>query len=90
MGDKRKTASKKASTAPPPILAPTRIKIISLGCGGVGKSCLIKRFCEERFVNKYIATIGVDYGVKPVTIDGEEVRVNFWVNISVAFESQSN
>ncbi|CAM9105299.1 unnamed protein product [Choristocarpus tenellus] len=55
-----------------------RVKIISMGSLGVGKSCLIKRFCEERFVPKYISTIGIDYGVKPVTIDGESVRVNFW------------
>jgi DnaJ homolog subfamily C member 27 len=55
-----------------------RIKIISMGSGGCGKSCLIKRYCEERFVTKYIATIGVDYGVKPVKIDGADVRVNFW------------
>jgi DnaJ family protein C protein 27 len=55
-----------------------RIKVISLGGAGVGKSCIIKRFCEDRFVNKYIATIGVDFGVKPITIDGTEVRVNFW------------
>lgn len=58
--------------------APRRIKILSMGSGGSGKSCLIKRYCEERFVSKYIATIGVDYGVKPVQIDGLDVRVNFW------------
>ena len=40
-----------------------RIKIISMGAPGVGKSCLIKRYCEEKFVSKYIGTIGVDYGV---------------------------
>ena len=62
----------------PSIEAPKRIKILSIGSGGVGKSCLIKRYCEERFVSKYIATIGVDYGVKPVNIDGTEIRVNFW------------
>jgi DnaJ homolog subfamily C member 27 len=55
-----------------------RIKIISLGGLATGKSCLIKRFCEERFVSKYISTIGIDYGVKPVTVKGEHVRVNFW------------
>ena len=60
---------------PPPI---QRIKIISMGTGGCGKSCMIKRYCEDRFVSKYIATIGVDYGVKPVKIDGCDVRVNFW------------
>uniref|UniRef100_K3WMN4 Uncharacterized protein n=1 Tax=Globisporangium ultimum (strain ATCC 200006 / CBS 805.95 / DAOM BR144) TaxID=431595 RepID=K3WMN4_GLOUD len=61
--------------APPSVL---RIKIISMGESGVGKSCVIKRFCEEKFVSKYISTIGIDYGVKPVLVQGEEVRVNFW------------
>ncbi|KAF0682822.1 Aste57867_25121 [Aphanomyces stellatus] len=60
---------------PCPVL---RIKVISMGDGGVGKSCLIKRYCEEKFVSKYISTIGIDYGVKPVKINGTEVRVNFW------------
>ncbi|OQR87525.1 ras family GTPase [Achlya hypogyna] len=55
-----------------------RIKVISMGDGGVGKSCLIKRYCEEKFVSKYISTIGIDYGVKPVRIAGTDVRVNFW------------
>ena len=44
----------------------------------MGKSCLIKRYCEEKFITKYISTIGIDFGVKAVEIDGEEVRVNFW------------
>lgn len=55
-----------------------RIKILSLGSEGVGKSCLIKRYCEGRFVQKYITTIGVDYGVKPVQILGNNVKVNFF------------
>jgi len=69
-----------SSKKPPPrvVTAVNRIKIISMGSGGSGKSCLIKRYCEDRFVNKYIATIGVDYGVKPVQIEGNDVRVNFW------------
>lgn len=27
------------------------------------QSCIIKRYCEKRFVSKYLATIGIDYGV---------------------------
>lgn len=57
-------------TIPKHVTAVNRIKIISMGSGGCGKSCLIKRYCEDRFVNKYIATIGVDYGVKPIQIEG--------------------
>jgi DnaJ family protein C protein 27 len=55
-----------------------RIKILSMGDAAVGKSCIIKRYCEERFVSKYISTIGIDYGVKPTTINQRDVRVNFW------------
>ncbi|WIA35795.1 hypothetical protein OEZ86_004184 [Tetradesmus obliquus] len=55
-----------------------RIKVISLGDTGTGKSCLIKRYCEEKFISKYIPTIGVDYGVKPVQFAEHEVRVNLW------------
>ena len=54
------------------------IKVTSMGEGGVGKSCLIKRYCEGKFVSRYIATIGIDYGVKPVKVEDLEVRVNFW------------
>ncbi|CAM9650977.1 unnamed protein product [Laminaria digitata] len=67
-----------ARDAPQKKLWCVRIKIISMGALGVGKSCLIKRFCEERFVSKYISTIGIDYGVKPVSVNGESVRINFW------------
>jgi len=38
------------------------VKLISLGDKRTGKSCLIKRFCEKRFVSKYMQTIGIDYG----------------------------
>ena len=56
----------------------TRMKVISMGDEGVGKSCLIKRYCEEKFVNKHVSTIGIDFGVKPVVIQGQPIRVNFW------------
>lgn len=55
-----------------------RIKIISLGNAEVGKSCIIKRYCEKRFVPKYLPTIGIDYGVTRVTTKGHEVKVNIF------------
>ena len=33
---------------------------------------------RAQFVSKYISTIGIDYGVKLVTVNGESVRINFW------------
>ncbi|XP_048457012.1 dnaJ homolog subfamily C member 27 isoform X4 [Rhincodon typus] len=50
---------------------PLRVKVISLGSAEVGKSCIIKRYCEKRFVPKYLATIGIDYGVTKVQVRNE-------------------
>ena len=33
------------------------------------------RYCEDKFINKYIGTIGVDYGVKPLKLGNIEVRL---------------
>ncbi|KAL7750573.1 hypothetical protein RI367_003914 [Sorochytrium milnesiophthora] len=55
-----------------------RIKLITLGASNTGKSCLVKRFCEKKFVTKYIATIGIDYGVMTVPGPPTRVKVNFW------------
>ncbi|XP_064652282.1 dnaJ homolog subfamily C member 27-like [Lineus longissimus] len=55
-----------------------RIKIISMGNAEVGKSCIIKRYCEKRFVHKYLATIGIDYGVTKVTVKDKEIKVNIF------------
>ena len=38
---------------------------------------MIKRFCEGKFVHKYITTIGVDYGVK----NAYRIYVGHWTNI---------
>ena len=56
-----------------------RIKITSLGDGGTGKSCIIKRYCEEKFVSRYISTIGVDFGVKPMESTVMMSKLTFWI-----------
>ncbi|CBZ24241.1 ras family protein-like protein [Leishmania mexicana MHOM/GT/2001/U1103] len=61
-----------AAPVPPPALPTSldypRIKLLAIGDVGVGKSCLVKRYCEARFVAKYIPTIGIDFGVKKVDV----------------------
>ncbi len=67
-----------ASEFPPTRKWFERIKVTSLGSQKCGKSCLIKRYCENRFIPEYFATTGVDYGVKSATVETDRVRVNFW------------
>ncbi|CAI2372096.1 unnamed protein product [Moneuplotes crassus] len=57
---------------------PIAFKILSVGNQEVGKSCLIKRYCEGRFVKRYISTIGIDYGVKRMNLDGANISINFF------------
>ncbi|CAH8554963.1 unnamed protein product [Schistosoma turkestanicum] len=57
---------------------PKKVKIISMGDEDTGKSCLIKRFCEKRFVSKYLPTIGIDYGVFRTKVGMNELRVDIF------------
>ena len=54
------------------------IKLISMGDIEVGKSCLIKRYCEGNFVKDYITTIGIDYGVKKIPYNDCLVNINIF------------
>ena len=49
-----------------------------VGDSGVGKTCLVKRFCEEKFTAKFHPTVGIDYGFKIHVIGDVDVRVHFW------------
>nr|CAH8867632.1 unnamed protein product [Trichobilharzia regenti] len=57
---------------------PRKIKVISMGDEDTGKSCLIKRFCEKRFVSKYSPTIGIDYGVFRTKVSNTDLRVDIF------------
>ena len=53
-------------------------KILLLGDSGVGKTSLIKRFAENEFASHLIATAGVDFKVKIVTIAGKKIKIQLW------------
>ncbi|XP_032239510.1 dnaJ homolog subfamily C member 27 isoform X2 [Nematostella vectensis] len=53
-------------------------KVVGIGNDGVGKTCLVKNFCEKKFSKSYHQTVGVDYGFKLHKIHGVEYRINFW------------
>ncbi len=47
----------------PTLLPPLRLKLLFFGPPNTGKSCIIKRLAQDKFVSRYVPTIGVDYGV---------------------------
>jgi len=49
-----------------------------VGDSGVGKSCLLKAFMGEPFDKNYTSTIGVDFEIKPVSINDRQVNLQIW------------
>lgn len=74
-----------AKVEPNSLGRPVVLQSWNAGSATVGKSTLIKRYCESRFVQKYIPTIGIDYGVKPVRVLGHDLKVNFFDTSGAAF-----
>lgn len=54
------------------------VKLIVIGDSGVGKTNILLRYCDSDFKNNYVATIGVDFKVKPITIDGRKLKLQIW------------
>ncbi|XP_032441626.1 ras-related protein Rab-15 [Xiphophorus hellerii] len=53
-------------------------RLLLLGDSGVGKTCLLCRFTDNEFHPSHISTIGVDFKMKTLLIDGIKVRIQIW------------
>ncbi|CAG9309890.1 unnamed protein product [Blepharisma stoltei] len=53
-------------------------KVLVIGDVGVGKTSLVNRIVYNTFTEKYKATIGCEFGLKIIEINGEPVRVQLW------------
>ena len=51
-------------------------KIVLIGDCGTGKTCVVQRFRSGTFVERHGNTIGVDFTMKTVLIDGKRVKVH--------------
>jgi small GTP-binding protein len=54
------------------------LKILLIGESAVGKSCLLLRYTEDKFQEAFMATIGVDFKTKLITVRGTSVRLQIW------------
>ena len=53
-------------------------KYLIIGNSGVGKSCLLIRFTDDKFEEGYVTTIGVDFKIKTLEIEGKSVKLQIW------------
>ena len=54
------------------------LKVVVAGNGNVGKTSLIRRFCEGKFEEARVATIGVDFQTQTVDLSGKTVKLSIW------------
>lgn len=53
-------------------------RVLIVGDTGVGKSCFLLRFTENRFKDQHNVTIGVEFGAKSLSVDGHVVKLQIW------------
>jgi len=52
--------------------------LVLVGDSGVGKSCILQRFADDTYTENYMTTIGVDFKIRTVELDGKTVKLNVW------------
>ena len=51
-------------------------KLLLIGDSGVGKTCLLFRFADNTFNSTFISTIGIDFKIQTLEIDGKRIKVS--------------
>lgn len=54
------------------------MKLLLVGDSGVGKSCLLLRFVEDKFNPSFITTIGIDFKIRTIESKGKKVKLQVW------------
>ena len=53
-------------------------KILTIGESGVGKTCILLRYTDNKFIKHHLTTIGIDYKTKDVNINNKSIKLKIW------------
>ena len=68
------TATQTAQTARQDVI----IKILLVGDHNAGKRDLLLRFCDDTFNAGFVSTIGIDFRIRSVVIEGARCKLQIW------------
>jgi small GTP-binding protein len=54
------------------------LKLIIIGDSVVGKPKTLMSICDEEFKAAYTPTIGVDFNIKSMTMNGQRIKFQMW------------
>lgn len=55
-----------------------QIKLLMIGDSGVGKTCLLLRYANDSFSPTFITTIGIDFKIKNIALEGKRIKLQIW------------
>lgn len=54
------------------------VKLLLVGDSGCGKSNMLLKYSDNMFMSNFISTIGIDFKIKTIEIDGKIVKLQIW------------
>lgn len=53
-------------------------KLLLIGDSGVGKTSILFKFSEDTFSPAFISTIGIDFKIRTIDVDGKKIKLQVW------------
>ena len=54
------------------------VKLLIIGDSAVGKTNILLRFCEGQFTPNHLTTIGIDFKIKTLEVEGKKIKMQIW------------
>ena len=55
-----------------------KLRIMMIGDSTVGKTSILRRYCKNEFLTKYVSTIGIDFQFKNMIKFDKKIRMQIW------------
>ena len=55
-----------------------KIRLMLIGDSNVGKTSIMKRYCNNQFSPSYISTVGIDFETKYLRLNGKIINLQIW------------